>query len=703
VVWDINSIQNNLNQIFTKLNQTFKWLTQAGGTFIKNIHIMKKYLIFIIAFVLLTGLLSGQDNKASVALTAAIYEEEVTGNLDKAVELYLDIIKKYPDDRPVAAKTLYHLGLVSEKMGKQKASEYFTRLVNTYPDQTEFAALAKTKLAALMGAAGASGGSTLAVRRVWAGAPAGGVSFDGRFVSFCGGGRESNNLSVHDLATGQNRMLVDKVLPENSLPSPDSKSIAYNPYNDDYGSNLCVVGLDGSKPRILHTAGDGVLLHIPLAWSPDSKHLLTEFVKTDGTSDMMLVAIADGSTKLLKTLRKELSPGGVFSPDGQYIAWSTTEGISLLELQTGIESPIIPDRSNHSVLGWSPDGKYILFSSERSGSADAWLIAVAGGKAQGEPMFIKKNWGNWPIGFTSSGAFYYGVNNNVWGVQIAEFDPATGKIVSPPQSAFQHGNIRTPDWSLDGRSLAGVVSSEPSQTVIIHSMDTGEERELRAGEWTFVWGGTRWTSDGKSVVLPASQAGKGNNLIRIDVQTGQVTSLMPLPALDGVPRFELSPNGNIIFMPNKGQLVAHDLQYGQERVVIEKPGLYSGIMSPDGQRILIAVGDGMSQALLIIPADGGEARELVRIDGKKETPFWGSAAWTPDSHYVAFLKGIKGKDRQWQLWRVAIEGGEPQYLGLDFTGQLTGELRIHPDGRRVVVDGILVNLELWVMENFLPK
>jgi hypothetical protein len=107
-----------------------------------------------------------------------------------------------------------------------------------------------------------------------------------------------------------------------------------------------------------------------------------------------------------------------------------------------------------------------------------------------------------------------------------------------------------------------------------------------------------------------------------------------------------------------------------------------------------------------MPAAGGEARELVRINGEKETPFWGSVAWMPDSRHVAFLKGVKGKvppgDQQWQLWCVAVEGGEPHYLGLDFIGQLTGELRIHPDGRRVAVDDAKVNLETWVMENFLP-
>ena len=226
-------------------------------------------------------------------------------------------------------------------------------------------------------------------------------------------------------------------------------------------------------------AGDGVVNQFPLAWSPDSRHLLAEFVKTDGTRDMMLVAVADGSAKLLKAMGNDLSPGGVFSPDGRYIAWATKEGISLFELQTGTESPLIPDRSKHSVLGWAPDGKYILFSSERSGSADAWLIAVADGKAQGEPVFVKKGLGFHANGVHPLGCILLRGQQQRWDVKIAEFDPDSGKVVSPPQSAFRRGNMRGPDWSPDGRLLACVVAREPSQTVIVRSMDTGEERELR--------------------------------------------------------------------------------------------------------------------------------------------------------------------------------------------------------------------------------
>jgi Tol biopolymer transport system component len=580
-------------------------------------------------------------------------------------------------------------------------------------------AQARVRLAALAGAGGASGNSTLAVRRVWAGAHVSGkVSPDGRFISFTDMG---SNLSIHDLATGQNRRLTDEgslngpeECGEYSVPSPDSRSVAYD-WVVGATYDLRVVGLDGSKPRVLRAGGDGVVRQFPLAWSPDGKHLLAEFVKTDETHDMMLVAVADGSAKLLKAIGKNPSPGGAFSPDGsggvfsldgRYIAWSTTEGLSLFELQTGTESPLIPDRSNHSVLGWAPDGKHVLFSSERSGSADAWLIAVTDGKAQGEPVFVKKDWGSLPMGVTRSGAFYYGVNNNVWEVQIAELDPSSGNVASPPLLASRRGNTQAPDWSPDGRFLAFVLVRESNRTVVVRSMDTGEERELPIGERT-MRGPLRWTPDGKAIAVAASEGGKGDNLVRIDVQTGQLTSLMPLPA--GFTRFEFSPDGNTIFYPkaaaladvNGSRIVARDLRSGQETVVIEKQGLYAGVMSPDGQRLLIATSDGKAQVLLVMPAAGGEAREVVRVEGGFPGSA-GSLSWTSDGRSVVFLKAVKGKEGQWQLWRVGTEGGEPQQIGVIAARQLVG-MRLHPNGRRVAITDVKVNLEVWVMENFLPK
>jgi Tol biopolymer transport system component len=540
------------------------------------------------------------------------------------------------------------------------------------------------------------------------------VSAAGRFLSFTDW-EAGGNLAIYDLTTGQSRRLTGDgsvssgPFAEASVPSPDGKSIVYAWRGETY--DLRVVGLDGSKPRILRAGGDGTVRQSPLAWSPDSRHVLAEIVKADGTRDMMLVAAADGSAKLLKAIGKNPSPGGVFSPDGRYIAWATSEGFSLFELQTGMETPLIPDRSSHSVLGWAPDGKHILFSSERWGSADAWLVAVAGGKAQGEPMFVKKNWGFLPMGFTSSGAFYYAVNNTVGDVKIAEIDPVSGDVVSPPQSVSQRGNTWAPDWSPDGRFLAYIFALAPRRTVIVRSLDTGEEREYEAGERTIGLGASlRWVPDGKAVAVPVLEPGKGETLVRIDVQTGRVTSLMPLPAGVGFARFGFSPDGNTVFYVKPAVLqgenwsvVARDLTSGKETNIIERPGLYGGVVSPDGRRLVITVTEGKYQVLLVMPVSGGEPRELVRVDREKEYASGASPWWTPDGRYVAFLKGAKGiAPNELQVWRVEAEGGEPQRTGLT-VGRQIGGLRPHPDGRRLASNDFKVNLEIWVMENFLPR
>jgi dipeptidyl aminopeptidase/acylaminoacyl peptidase len=250
--------------------------------------------------------------------------------------------------------------------------------------------------------------------------------------------------------------------------------------------------------------------------------------------------------------------------------------------------------------------------------------------------------------------------------------------------------------------------------VIVRSMDTGEERELAVGERTIEMGGLHWTPDGKAVVVPASEPEKGESLIRIDVQTGQVTSLMPLPALSGWPRFEFSRDGNIVFYvrppdpfaAHAARLVSHDLRSGHETEIVQKPGLIWGAISPDGQRVLINTISDKSWSLLVMPASGGEPRELVRVDREKETPFGGSPSWTSDGRFIVFLKGAKGSapgqwPGQWQLWRVPVEGGEPQRIGLIAARQLQG-VRLHPDGRRVAIGDVKVDLEVWVMENFLP-
>jgi len=232
--------------------------------------------------VLLTGLLciilsagdsanQAKDDRAEVALQAAIKTETVDGDLRGAIEQYKKIAALPGAGRATVATALLRMGQCHEKLGQadtQEARKAYEQVVREYADQAAVAAEARAKLAALTGASGASGSLTLTVQRVQKGDVSGKVSFDGRFVSFTD---ETGNIAIRDLVTGQDRRLTDKGgvsfgsggFAEESVPSPDGKSVAYAWWGATY--DLRVVGLDGSKPRVLRAGGNGVVRQFPLA------------------------------------------------------------------------------------------------------------------------------------------------------------------------------------------------------------------------------------------------------------------------------------------------------------------------------------------------------------------------------------------------------------------------------------------------------
>ena len=112
-----------------------------------------------------------QDNKAEIALQAAIKTETVDGNLKSAIEQYKKIVALPGAGRATVATALLRMGQCFEKMGDvelREARKAYEQVVREYADQAATAAAARAKLAALAGAENAPSGSALSVRRVWA-------------------------------------------------------------------------------------------------------------------------------------------------------------------------------------------------------------------------------------------------------------------------------------------------------------------------------------------------------------------------------------------------------------------------------------------------------------------------------------------------------------------------------------------------------
>ena len=121
---------------------------------------------------------------------------------------------------------------------------------------------------------------------------------------------------------------------------------------------------------------------------------------------------------------------------------------------------VVENDSNDELMGWSPDGKWILFSSDRAGTIDLWAVPFKDGEATGRAQqLVAKSGDFYPLGWSPSGALYYqttqGGAPRSARLQLASLDWSTNQISWRPS---EHAVTRKTRWILlwspDGKSLA---------------------------------------------------------------------------------------------------------------------------------------------------------------------------------------------------------------------------------------------------------
>jgi len=454
-------------------------------------------------------------------------------------------------------------------------------------------------------------------------------------------------------------------------------------------------------------------------------------LKKDDINNIVLVSVSDGSVRVLKTVDRW--PGNMrFSPDGRYIVYdfpqkgdSPDRDISLLSTDGSREISLIEHPAQDCVLGWVPDGKNILFASDRTGTPGIWGVRITEGNPQGVPKLVKSSKGPFPpigLGFTMDGSFYYGHRPNKTDVYITEIDPETGKIMVPPHEAinrFIESNA-TPDYSPDGKYLAYIsrrppltmrYTTNPTGNVLcIRSLETGEEREIKPEINRFGW--PQWCPDGRSVLVVDWDANNLMGYYQIDTQTGNVTSVLPRTKhgkLFG--RHEWSRDGKTIYYgrrdrkDNINQVIVRDLKSDTEKVLYQSDVSFNISLSPDGRWLALIFVLNDKPRMIVIPAEGGEPRELCRFEEEDGLMFGSncSITWSADGKYILFtMKNSKIDDSKWELCLIPAEGGDIEKLGLKMSGMFVN-LSVHPDGRHIAFSSSeQSSAEIWMMEDFLP-
>ena len=704
---------------------------------------MKTRLIVFaaIAAVLALALSSAGQQSAEQLYKSGLYEEEVGGNLQKAIGIYQDLLKRFPDSRSIAAMAQLHIGLCHQKLGTKEAEKAFQKVVDNYPEQSEAVREAKEKLFLLLGSRSLmkTGDAEFKLRQVWAGPEVdilGAVSPDGRYLSFVDW--VTGDLAIRELATGKNRRLTNKgpwtKSPEFALFSkwaPDSQRIVYQWWTKDETYELRIIDINDPTPRVLYrNQGKEDYVH-PFDWSSDGRSILAGFYRVENSSaeeisQLGLISVTEGSVKALKThfeiQSAILKPWGfVFSPDGKYIAYDIPQeneadekrDIFLLSVDGGTEIPLIEHPAVDTVIAWTPDSKGLLFNSDRTGTQDVWFIRIAEGKPQGNPELIKPGVGPiLPMGITSQGALFYGLPGNATDVYVIGIDPQTGKVSSPAKKAvlLNEGHNANPDYSPDGKHLAYIfTSSMPAirarQVLGILSLETGRVRELHPDLATFNY--PLWAPDGRTISVEGTGKDGRPGIYRVDVQTSDVVPIMLIDKGTLVYSHRWSKDGKVMFYSTgdragkTGSFFVHNFETGQdERITGSPSNAHFFDISPDGKWLALANRE-RNRVIKIMPTSGGDIREICSFEQEGDDSI--TPAWSADGRHIYFRKLQEPMGNMWDLYRVSVDRGEVQKLDLSMVR--FRYMSVHPDGRHIAFSSMGANPEqsqVWVMENFLP-
>ena len=602
-------------------------------------------------------------------------------------------------------------------------------------------------------------------RRVWYGPsvdPQGSPSPDG--LTYAHTHQATGDIVLRDLESGELRYLTHNRAPYDPGTgywprfSRDGSQVAYSWHHSEDPANfeLRIVDVSGGEPRIIYAEKPTRWINVE-DWSPDGSTIGAGRIRSDGVIEALIISLADGSVRVLKEFERYeehvgSAPAGVanFSPDGRFLVYDSPAGdgrtdrdLFVMAADGSRESRLLDHPANDFVLGWAPNGS-VLFASDRTGTLGAWLLPVRDGRAAGPPRLVKPDlWRARPIGFTRDGKYFYSVDAGSSEIYVATLDGESRSVTRAPVrlEAATLGLQHVPEWSPDGRYLAYVVETDgsgaaPSFYLAVRSLQTGEVREHRLPQGLVYATAIRWMPDGRSLLLWARD-GEKEGLLRIDVQTGETDQPFRIPPTDFATwGFEILPGGKSVLYsvlhridlhstegttaddPMRWQIKIRNLEDGAEREIysliwsMPPPGgevraVFSPTISRDGRLVAFREGDPMNARIMVMPVAGGEPRELATaVITSPAFAFPPSNAravtFTPDGRAVLFPSLPDDDDPTMHVYRVGLEGGEPEPIGLAMEG--LGRIRFHPDGRRIVFTaGLPSQNEIWVLEDFLPS
>lgn len=332
------------------------------------------------------------------------------------------------------------------------------------------------------------------------------------------------------------------------------------------------------------------------------------------------VVDAQGGVARRLTSHKGLELFPKFSPDGKWIAfsgeYSGTRQVYVMSVEGGEPRQLtfyndvgpLPPRGgyDHQILGWSPDGKHILFRANR----------LPWSERMGRPYMISFEGGNeWPLPIPESG----------------------GGNFSPDGSKFVYTPIER-EWRTWKRHRGG-----RAQDVWIYDLKANTSEKIT--DWRGTDNQPMWIGD---TIYFTSDREHTLNLYAYNTKTKKTRKVTNHTDYDvlwpGVGRNQIvyEAGGYIYrFNPENDKServpirVFGDLPQTVAYHKNVKANIAGASLSPSGARAVITA----RGEIFTVPAKEGEIRNITNSQGIREM----DASWSPDGKWIAYLSDRSGE------------------------------------------------------------
>ena len=143
--------------------------------------------------------------------------------------------------------------------------------------------------------------------------------------------------------------------------------------------SLIVSDQDGENDHIIMESKDPIMSP---AWSPDSRQLA--YVSFEGNKSSIFVQTLRTGNRFQVSSKPGINGAPSFSPDGRKLAVTLggVDGnldIHVLDINSRRTTRLTTHRAIDTEGAWSPDGRHIYFTSDRSGGPQVYRVSAGGG------------------------------------------------------------------------------------------------------------------------------------------------------------------------------------------------------------------------------------------------------------------------------------------------------------------------------------